>query len=333
MADLLDDEFKKEADEAGSLKDTLQKRQEDKEQAALKAATEKTNEPDKKKEEAAEEEKEDDDFGIPADETEEATEDKADEEEKDPEERKPESAEDSDPGPNQQNARRRINKKVQSLNDRLDEEQKENEKLRRDKKVAQEETAAYRALEESEEGDSKKETLAEPKPEDFDLEDEDPEFIKKHTAWKDADIDKRVEAKLSQFLGKIQSNKEETDKQNRQEEHYRRVEKSGNTNYEKEEETVIKVLGAKNVAGIIKLFDDADIIIKNLAYDRETMDETLEAVKIGDKVGLIRLLERASNKNKGKTRKVTTPDSDDFDETGVSKEGSDKYFEEGATFT
>jgi len=335
MADLLDDEFKKEAEEAGSLKDTLQNRQEDREKAELEQATKENEEPQPKEEENAEEKQEADDFGIPADDSDEIEEEEGEEKEQDPEKAEPESAEDPDPQSNKQNARRRINKKVLSLNERLQEEQNKNIKLEREKKEAEEEIAAHKALEEPASKDEPKSRLPDkPKAEDFDLEDEDSEYLKKKTAYDNAVIEQKVEEKFNKVLGSLQKNKIDSVKQNRQEDHYRRVEESGNKNYDKEEETVIKVLGAKNVSDIINLFPkDSDIIIKNLAYDRESMDETLEAVKEGNTIELIRLMERASNKQKGKTRKVLTPDRDDLRGSQNSSGESNKYDLEGSTFT
>lgn len=333
MTDLMDDELKKEVEKAGSLADTLQNRQEDKENAELDAAVKDADEPKPKEEEGAEEKQEVDDFGIPKDEEEAKGEE---DEEKDPEGKEPEDTEDPEPKTNQHNARRRINKKVQSLNERLEEEQSKNIKLEREKKEAQEESAAYKALEEPAYKEEPKTKLPDkPKPEDFDLEDEDTEYKKKKEAYDDAVIEQKVEAKFKKVLGSLQKGKVDTVKQNRQEDHYRRVEESGNKNYDKEEETVIKVLGAKNVSDIINLFpEDSDIIIRNLAYDRDSMDGTLEAVQNGDTIGLIRLMERASSKQKGKSRKVLTPDTDNLRGSPQSedKEFSSKYDLEGSAF-
>lgn len=284
--------------------------------------------------EAEEEKEEEDDFGLGEEDNED---EEGQEEEEDPEAGNPETRADSQSNENKQNAKRRINKKVQGLNEALEKERKENQKLRTDKKVTEEEKAAYKDLEEAEfKKDPEEKQLVKPKAEDFDLEDEDPKFVKAMEEWEDAVIDRKVSKKVSGFLDKLKLNTqqtaEKTKKQVRQDEHFLRVEESGNKNYDKEQTAVIKVLGAKNVSDIIDLFDDSDKIISNLAYDPDSMEGALDAVENGDLIGLVRIMERASKRKKGKTRKVTQPDNQ-LPASSSSDGSGKKYHEEGATFT
>ena len=261
----------------------------------------------------------------------EPSEDDDDEEENDEDEEK-EELPSKDSESNSNNARRRVNTKVRDLQEKLEEERAKNDKLLKDAELKEEEGKARSDLA------SKK--LKKPVASEFDLEAEDPKYVKaleEYEEYREALFDERVDKKVSKALEKLEIRDKKTaenEVRNRvTNEHYQRVEKSGNKNYDKEEKIVIDTLGARGVASIIGQFEDAHIIISNLSKSKETMEDALDFATDGDRVGLIRLLERNSIPIKKKGRKSFDPDLKSPGSSQSNTANNKKYKVEGATFT
>lgn len=191
-----------------------------------------------------------------------------------------ESEEETQPQFTQQQLDEIVQKRVKKLNGKVETSTTEAEKAREELELEREKNRLLQLA--MEQNRQPKEKSAEPKPEDFDQGEWDPEYKKAVREYQDKLIDERVAAKLQETNeAKEQERLKQQQQQElatRQQDHYKRSLNLGVTDYTDAEDKALEVLGNGNVNHIISNFDDSEVLLYHLGKNPD------RAAKIGSMI-------------------------------------------------
>jgi len=117
-----------------------------------------------------------------------------------------------------------------------------------------------------------------PKPDDFELGQNDPEFIKKRNEHEDRRFDQRMDRRLNNVNKAEDVRTRKLERKDRQTEHYERSVKLGARDYNATEDKAIEYLGMDAVQDIIASFPKSELMIYFLGKNKAKADHYRELI-------------------------------------------------------
>lgn len=150
-----------------------------------------------------------------------------------------------------------------------------------------------------------------PSPDDFELGQNDPEFVKKRNEFEDQRFDRRMDQRFN-LANRVEDQKtRQTERKDRQSEHYERSQKLRARDYNETEDKAIEYLGMDAVQDIIASFPKSEMMIYFLGKNKAKADHYKGLIDRGDTVKAIFELGGLSEKLSIKPKTTDAPDPDE----------------------